>query len=447
MRLFSARKSALWLAPLRPARRAFLALILAGLCPLLALPLAGAADAGDAYLVSGSSLFPPYRVAVANLDIADGKVSGTLSAPAGDPRPALPLSGSLADGALHLVIGTGAERYAVTLSDGETPQFQTWEDALRLPDMEVLTFFRPKDGFSEPALVLQHESEDWCGRVSGGLSVTVRPEALKADAEAPAELADIDVRLVPQEASEGRAKVRDVWGRLRLAGLAGDPVTFDVVVPPGSEAATAKALRALPTVRAVNLPESCGELAIVAVPRSEIMDGAAVSGAKLKSFAEAELSRLMSGAEPTGRTGGKQPYKILDAQVAPDATGQPLFKATITARPSAARGAGEGWDRFTLTLRPLITPADTARSATLLPTVSDVKTAAPSTQMPADATFVPQDDDSVPVAIAHRFVSWLAAGLNSRCAFHTETNFQQPEDGQSCGNTPIDTVQERDDYE
>lgn len=456
MRFFPALPPALAPHPFHLARRRppalprFLAL--AGLCALLGALLgtplgallAGPAHAGDAYMVSGAHLFPPYRVGIANLDISDGRVSGTLAAPAGDPRPPLPLSGSLADGALHLVIGSGAEGYAITLFDGETEQFQTWDEAQRLPEMEVVTFFRPKEGFSEPALVLQHASADWCGRVSGGLAVTLRPEALKADAEAPAAFADLEVRLVPQEASEGRAKVRDVWGRLRLAALDGRPVSFDAVVPPGSEVATAKALRALPLVAAVNLPESCGELAIVAVPRGEIMEGGEVSDSKLKSFAEAQLGRLLSGAAPQGRATGRQPYRILDAAVARDAGGAPVFRATIVARASADRAQGEGWDRFTLALRPLVTPADTARTVTLIPAVGEVRTAPAGAQPPADGAFAAQDDDTVPAAIAHRFVSWLAAGLETRCSFHTETDFQQPEEAQTCGNTSIDTVQERD---
>lgn len=396
------------------------------------------ARAADTYLVEGLPFFAPYRVAIATLDVADGKVSGALAAPAGDPRPSLPVTGSLSGGRLNLTLGTGAEAPTLAFVEAGHDGYVVWAEATPVAGLEEVMLFRPEAGFSAAALGVQHGEEDWCGRFVGGLSVTLRADALKTASKAPAGLAELSVVLAPR-ADGAVATVADLWPRLRLAAASGEDVLFDVIVPVGGEAKQAEAVRRLPLVAAVNLPATCGEMALATIPRTAIMEGDAVSEARLKAFADAVLARFLSGGEPDAATPGRRKFKLSGAQVARGPDGVIHYSARLVGDAEATRlGAGQA-DAFTLTLTPVVTAADTAQTVSLLPAITDLKSAKRAGgNMPADSAFQPVEDEDAPAAIAHRLVSWLAAAEGTHCAFLTQTGFQELENGLSCSNAILD---------
>lgn len=410
--------------------------LLAGLlCAALAPLPAGAAES---YLVQGLPFFAPYRLAVATLDISGDKVSGTLAPPVGDPRPALPLSGSVTDGKLSLAIGSGTDAVTLVFSEDERDPYRLWEEVSPVADLPAVVLFRPGEGFSGAALAVQHADANWCGRFLGGLSVELRADALKASREAPAPLAGLDVAL-SSRAEEATGKLSTVWPRLRLAAMAGTDVIIDVAVPVGSEAKTAEELRRLPQVMAVDLPTSCGEMARVAIPRETLMDGDKVSEAKLKAFADAILPRYLSGAKADASVPGTRKFKLEDAKVVRGPDGLLRYEAKLTGDAEATRlGSGEV-DAFTLTLMPVETVADTAQSISLVPQVKDMKVARRSgSGALSGSAFKAEDDEAVPVAVIHRLVTWLGAVEDTDCAFLTETAFEEPDEALSCSNITLD---------
>ncbi|WP_234052957.1 MULTISPECIES: hypothetical protein [unclassified Xanthobacter] len=411
----------------------------------IAAPGSGA-SAAEQYMTLGLPFFEPYRAAIATLDINGGKVTGTLAAPAGDPRPALPITGTLADGTLKLTVGSGADAYTLSFSEDERGIQQVWDETLAVGDLDRVSFFRPAAGFSSAALAVQHMGDDWCGQVYGGLSVVLRSQSLKSMATPPAALADLDVSATSLSHGAVRAKLKDVWSRLRLAAYDGDDIAIDVAVPVGAEASTAKALRAEPAVAAVTLPNACTEMALAVVPRARISDGGTLSDAKLKSYLEGMLNRLYSGGSAEGGAVGGRKFKLADVSVAKGADGGPVFSARVTAESEASRLARGGWDQFTLSVRPVITATDAADTISLIPAVTDLKTAKKAgAQMPADNAFKPVDDEAMATGIDHRLVSWLAAAENSRCDFLTHAGFDEPEGAYSCSNVSMDDVPHADD--
>lgn len=425
--------------PLRPSQRISGrgALALAAFAGALA---AGPALAADHYMAVGLPFFEPYRVGIVTVEVAGGKATGTLAPPAGDPRPALPVVGTLVNGILNVTVGTGPDAYVLTFNEGERGLHQVWDEATLIGDLDRVTLFRPDADFSQPALALQHIDDNWCGQVYGGLSVVLRSEVLKAGGAAPAALADLDVVVSGPARGAGTAKLKDVWSRLRLAARGGDQVAVDIAVPIGQEADRAKVLRAVPEVTAVGLPNGCTEMAIAVVPRAKVSDGAAVSEAKLKSYLEGALTRLFSGQEADAAGVGTRKFKMDGASVAKDAGGRPVFTARVTADSEATRLEKGSFDQFTLSFMPVVTATDTGSSISLIPTVSGVKTARKSgPQVPPDTAFKPSEDD-LSVAISHRLVSWLAAAEDSRCDFLTRAGFDEPQDGYSCANLTLDAV-------
>ncbi|MEP9352195.1 hypothetical protein ABLE93_01210 [Xanthobacter sp. KR7-65] len=410
---------------------------LAGLVPQAAL-------ATERYMALALPFFEPYRVAIATLEVQGGKVSGTLAPPAGDPRAPLPLSGTLADGALRLTIGQGNDTYTLAFSENQRGLHHIFEEAASIPGLDAVSLFRPEDGFSAAALALQHDSDNWCGRVYGGLTLTLRAAELVRTPAAPAALAELDVVVTPQQGGAVKAKLKDVWSRLRLAARDNEDVSFDVAVPLGSEVRTAQELRRMPQVAAVMLPSLCGEMALVVVSRPKIADGDTVSEAKLKAYGDAMLSRLLSGAPPEATIPGQRKFKLAGA-VVPGEAG-PAYKATITAEAEATRLGRGNWDQFTLLLQPVVTATDTGASISLIPAVSDLRTAKKTgPQPPADNTFRAVDDSAVVATIAQRLVSYIADAEGSRCAFLTQADFEEPDGAISCANLALDDVTHPDD--
>lgn len=410
----------------------------------LAAGIAGAcapAVAAEHYMAVGLPFFSPYRVGIATLEIGNGKVTGTLAPPAGDARPALPVTGALADGVLTLTIGTGTDAYTLSFSEDERGLHQVWDETLAIGDLDRIALFRPAADFSDTALAVQHRGDDWCGQVYGGLSLVLRSEALKSMVAAPAALADFDVTAMSLTHGPVQAKLKDLWSRLRLAARDGDDISIDVAVPLGNEARAAKTLRAGPAVAAVALPNACTEMVLAVIPRDKVSDGGAVSVTKLKAYLQAALNRLLSGGQAEGSSVGGRKFKLSDAAVAKGAEGLPVFTARITADSQATRLESGGWDQFALALRPVVTATDTGETISLIPTVTEVRTAPRSgTQMPADGAFKPVDDEAVAIAITHRLVSWLAAAEGSRCGFLTRAGFDEPEGAYSCTNVALDDV-------
>ncbi len=400
-----------------------------------------AAAAAEHYMTLGLPLFEPYRVGIATLDIDGGKVTGTLAAPVGDPRPALPIIGTVSDGALKLTVGTGSDAYTLGFSEDERGLHQVWEETLSVGDLERVVLFRPSADFSDTALALQHLGEDWCGQVYGGLALVLRAETLKSMASPPAALADLDVSATSLTHGAVKAKLKDLWSRLRLASHGGDDIAIDVAVPVGTEAATAKALRAEPALAAVTLPNACTEMALVVVPKAKLSDGGTVSDVKLKTYLERALNRLLSGAQAEGSSVGGRKFKLSGATVAKGANGVPVFTAQVTGESDAVRLAKGGWDQFTLSVTPVVTATDTGDTLSLIPTVSDVRTAPRSgAQVPPESAFKPVDDEAVSIGITHRLVSWLAAAEGSRCDFLTRAGFDEPDGAYSCTNAALDDV-------
>lgn len=418
--------------------------VAASLCALAAAGILGAAPAraAEQYLTLGFPVFTPYRTAIATLDVKAGKVEGTIAPPAGDPRPAIPVSGSIKDGVLRLTIGSGDKTADVAFVEDERGLHQVWWETGSVPGIDEVLLFRPAAGFSQTALVLQHGAGETCGQLYGGLSLSLKVSALKASPTAPAGIADLEVPLAVHGGGSTATRLKDVWSRLRLASLGADDdvVTFDVAVPLGSEATVAQTARQVPGVAAVTLPNECGETALATVPRASVSEGGTVSEARLKSFLDGLLARLYSGVPPEGRTPGARKFKITNAAVAPDAAGLPAFSATVTAESEASRLAKGSWDQFTLTVRPVVTASDAGDTISLIPAISALKTArkAAGAQIPADSAFAPQEDPGLKAALAQHLVSWIAASEGSRCAFLTRTAFEEPENGLSCGNVILD---------
>ncbi|MFG1478075.1 hypothetical protein V5F53_05335 [Xanthobacter sp. V4C-4] len=424
------------------SRRGALALAVAALAAGAATP----ARSADHYMALGLPFFEPYRVGIATVEVGDDKATGTIAPPAGDPRPALPFTGTLVNGILKVNVGTGADSYVLTFTESERGLHQVWDEATTIGDLERITLFRPAADFSDTALVLQHVDDNWCGQVYGGLSVALRPEVLKSAAAAPAALADLDVAVAGPARGTGTAKLKDVWSRLRLAARGGEDVAVDIVVPIGQEAARAKALRADPAVLTVGLPNACTEMALAVVPRAKVSEGAVVSDAKLKTYLETALGRLLAGAPAEGAAGGARKFKLAGVSVAKGAGGAPVFHATVTGESDATRLEKGSWDQFVLSVQPVVTAADTGDSISLIPTITEVRTARKSgAQMPADSAFKPVDDDAVTAGITHRLVSWLATAEGSRCDFLTRAGFDEPEGAYSCTNQALDDVAHPDD--
>lgn len=418
-----------------------------GLAAALCLGLAcapGGAAAAERYLVSGVPMFAPYPAGIATLDISGGKVTGTLAPPVGDPRAPLPVSGTVADGVLTLTIGSGAEAYTLALVENERGLHRIWEESAVIPGLDPVAVFRPPAGFSEPALALQHDAEESCGLVYGGLTVWLRAQDLAASAAVPAGLADLDVVVVPQQGGTARVKMKDAWSRLRLAARSGDDVSVDIAVPVGAEARMARDIRQVPQVKAVMLPSICGEMALAVVPRAKIADGDKVSEAKLKAYADAMLARLLSGAAPEGGAGQRK-FRLSGGTVAAAESG-PVYRVTVVGESEATRLAKGNWDQFTLTLQPVATAVDAADTLSLIPAVSDLKGVKKSgPQLPADSAFKPLDDSAEVAAITQRIVSWLAAAEKTRCNFQTSAGFDEPEGSLTCDNAVLDAVSHADD--
>ncbi len=405
------------------------------------------AAAAEHYMALGLPFFEPYRVGIATLDINAGKVSGTLAPPAGDPRAPVPVSGTLTDGVLKLTVGSGNEAYDLAFTEDERGLHQIWDETINLGGVDPVNLFRPAGDFSAPALALQHLDESWCGQVYGGLSVVLRASALHATPVAPAALGDLNVPVSSMTHGTGTMKLKDLWSRLRLAAKGDDDdLTVDVVVPVGAEAELAKTLRGDAAVAAVALPNGCSETALAVVPRTRLADGAALSDGKLKTYLEGALNRLYSGLAADGAGIGGRKFKLTGVSVTKGANGMPVFNATVTADTEASRVEKGGWDQFNLSILPLVTATDAGDTMSLIPTITDVKTAKKSgPQLPADAAFKVVDDSAYAAAIAHRLVSWLAAAEGSRCAFLTRSAFDEPDGAYSCTNQVLDDVPHPDD--
>ncbi|UJX46033.1 hypothetical protein [Xanthobacter sp. YC-JY1] len=426
-------------------RRTVLAALSAlALVPALVVAPTAASAASERFMVLGLPFFKPYRAAIATLDVdGAGKVTGTLAPPAGDARAALPVSGTLASGALRLTIGQGDDSYALSFTENQRGLHHIYEETAAIPGLTAVTVFRPEGGFSEPALVLQHDEDNWCGLVTGGLTVDLKAAELGRTPVAPAGLAEIDLVVTPQQGGTAKVKMKDYWSRLRLAARDGDDVSVDVAVPLGTEAKIAQDLRKVPLVATVTLPSLCGEMALAAIPRAKVMEADKVSEAKLKAYGDTMLARVLSGAAPEGGTGTRK-FKVAGA-VVPGEAG-PAYKATVSAESEASRLAKGNWDQFTVLLQPVVTPADTAASVSLVPLVTDLKVAKKAgPQAPADAAFKPADDSSQVAAISHRLVSYIAAAEGTRCSFLTQTAFDEPDGSLSCTNLALDDVSPADD--
>jgi len=404
------------------------------------------AGAAEPFMATGLPFFEPYRIAIVTLDISGGKVTGTVAPPVGDPRAAIPVSGTQADGVLRLTIGEGTQAYSLAFSENQRGLHRILEETASVPGVDAVTLFRPAAGFSEAALALQHDADNWCGALYGALSLQLRAADLTSLPAAPAVLADRDVMVEPQQGGTARVKMKDLWSRLRLAARSGDDVNVEIAVPVGSEAKTAQEIRRVPQVVAVTLPAQCGETVLAVIPRAKIADGDKVSDAKLKSYAEGTLARLLSGGAPEGGAAGQRKFKIQNATVVAGPGGQPMFRATVTGEAEATRLGKGAWDQFTLTLMPLVTATDAADTLSLVPAISDLKGARKSgPQLPADAAFKPVDDSEVSAGISQRLVSWLAAAEGTRCVFLTRVPFDEPEDSLSCTNVAMDEAQLPDD--
>lgn len=426
-----------------PARVGSLAACALAACALAAFAFASGARAAEQhYMATGLPFFDPYRVAIATLDVNGGKVSGTLAAPAGDPRPALPVSGTLADGVLTLTVGSGNEAYNLSFAENQRGLHRIFEETATVPGLDPVVLFRPQAGFAEPALVLQHDAQEWCGSLYGGLTVTLRAADLAAQPAAPAGLAELEAVVEPQHGGSTKVRMKDIWSRLRLAARAGDDLGVEVAVPVGTEAKAAQEIRRIPQVAAVTLPALCGETALVVVPRGKLTDAGKVSELKLKGYADAVLARWLSGAAPDAGSPGPRKFRIDSATAAAGPGGGLVFRATVTGEAEATRLGKGMWDQFTLTLTPLVTATDAADTISLIPSVSDVKAARKSgAQVPADSAFKALDDSEVTAGISLRLISWLAAAERSRCVFLTKMPFDEPDGSLSCANVAMDEVQ------
>lgn len=413
------------------------ALAVALFSSLLAPSYASAAE--EQFMAMGLPFFPPYRVAIAHIDVQDNVVKGMLTPPPGDPRSAVPLAGTITNGVMELTISKGADAYQVHLKQDTRGEQRLWVETGIVPGLEDVLLFRPEDGFSHAALSLQRKNEAWCGLVNGGLAVTLRASDLRNLAKAPGDLAALNVVTVGEHDDVSIVKLEQLWSRLRLAAKTGRDVTFDITVPLGSEAPVAEKIRSLPAVAGVHLPNLCRDMALAVIPSERVMDNGKLNDAKLKHFLEGVLRRQLSGLAADGHGKGGRKFEILDAKVQHGSNGLVLFTSTVIADAAITREES-GWDRFTLEVVPVTTAADAGDTISLLVTVRDVTNARKAgAQIPAASAFSPEDDDDE-AEIAYRLVTWIADSEKSRCAFITTTGFSQPEDGFSCSQLMLDDV-------
>ncbi len=396
--------------------------------------------AAQQYMAVGLPFFPPYRVAIANLEVQGNSVKGAITPPAGDPRGALPLSGSIADGVMKLSINHGNEVYQVHLKKDVRDEQLLWVETGIIPGLEDVLFFRPEGGFSHTALSLQRKNEAWCGLVHGGLAVTLRASDLRNMARAPGDLAALNVVVVSDNDAIKTEKLETIWSRLRMAAKSGRDVTFDIAVPVGSEAPVAEKIRSLPAVSGVHLPNLCREMALVVVPSARVMAKGPLDEDKFKDYVSGILRRQLAGLPPAeGGAASPHTFQLDDVKVTRKGTLPPQFSAHVTADAAVTRGA-TGWDRFTLEVTPVMTAADEGDTISLLVVARDlVSVRKSSAQIPPASAFRDQPDEAE-AEIAYRLVTWLAEAEDTRCAFITTTGFSQPEEGFACNSLMLDDV-------
>ncbi|MGQ3676341.1 hypothetical protein ACT6QH_12685 [Xanthobacter sp. TB0139] len=412
---------------------------LAGLMPF------STAWAAEQYMAKGAPFFPPYRTAIVTFDVQeDGHIRGTLASPKGDPRSALQLKGKRDGSVMELTIGKGGEEVHLKLLRSERDGQEVWGEADYIPGVEDVVLFRPQAGFSDAGRAIQHINDDWCGVLVGGLSVTLHATSLRSMDEPPPDLEALNVVLSSSDGELHTAKMKALWDRLRLAALGGKDVRLDIAVPVGSEAGVAEAVRGLPAVVAVGLPNNCREMALVSVPRPRIMDGDTISDTKLKTYLEEVLARQLSGGDPEEEASGKQRYALAGAKVERNANNQPVFTATLTVG-AEVTGLEKGmWSRFQLAVQPVVTAVDTAETISLLVTVSNVAEAQGKktrhAPVPAAEDFKPQESAEEAAALSQKIVSWLAQAEKTHCSFVSAAYHEDAEDNQSCTNPVRDDL-------
>lgn len=404
---------------------------------LLAPSYASAAE--EQFMAVGLPFFPPYRAAIAHIDVQGNVVKGMLAPPPGDPRNAVPLNGTITNGVMDLTVNKGADSYQVQLKQDTRGEQRLWVETGIVPGIEDVLLFRPEDGFSHAALSLQRKNEAWCGLINGGLAVTLRASDLRNLAKPPADLAALNVVTVGEHDDVSIVKLEHVWSRLRLAAKTGRDVTFDIVVPVGSEAPVAEKIRSLPAVGGVHLPNLCRDMALAVIPSERVMDAGKLNDDKLKLYLEGALRRQLSGLTPDGGGKGGRKFELSNGKVQRTGNGLPLFTGTIIADAAITRGES-GWDKFVLDVVPVTTAADAGDTISFLVTVRDVANARKTgAQIPAASAFSKEDDDDA-AAIAYRLVTWMADAENTRCAFITTSGFNQPEEGFACDSLMLDDV-------
>lgn len=399
-----------------------------------------AAAAEQQYMAVGLPFFPPYRVAIVKLEMHDASVKGALSPPVGDPRPSLPLSGTVNKGLMELSITKGNEVYKVQLRQEDRGEQKLWVETGIVPGLEDVQLFRPDGGFSHPALALQRKNEAWCGLVHGGLAVTLRASDLRNMAHAPGDLASLNVVIVGADNMVKTVKLENVWTRMRMAAKSGHDVTFDITVPVGSEAPVAEKIRSLPAVAGVHLPNLCREMALAVIPSAKVMENGQLNDDRFRSYVTGILERQLAGQPPQeDKKARLRKFVISDVKIERKGTQPPRFSATITADAAATRGA-TGWDQFTLQITPVMTAADEEGTISLLVDVLDLRsTGKASAQIPAASAFHDQPDEAE-AELAYHLVTWLAEAEDTRCAFTTTTSFSQPEEGFTCASLMLDDV-------
>ncbi|MGE4373603.1 MAG: hypothetical protein AB7E29_12040 [Xanthobacter sp.] len=415
------------------------ALVLAALSPF------STAWGAEQYMAKGAPFFPPYRIALVTLDVQEGgHIKGAIAPPKGDPRSPLPLNGKLDGDTMDLTIGKGGEEVHLKLLRSERSGQVVWGEADYIPGVEDVVLFRPQAGFSDAGRAIQHLTDDWCGVLVGGLSVTLHATSLRSMSAPPADLETLNVVLSSSDGEVHTAKMKVLWDRLRLAALGGKDVRVDIAVPIGSEAGVAEAVRSLPAVVAVGLPNNCREMALVSVPRPRIMDGDKISDTKLKTYLEEMLVRQLSGGDPAEGALGKQRYELAQAKVERNSNNHPVFTATLTASADVT-GLEKGmWSRFQLAVQPVVTAADTAETFSLLVSVSDVSEAqgkkTRNAPVPEAEAFKPVDNGEAAAALSQKVVSWLAQAEKTHCSFVSAAYHEDAEDALSCTNPVRDDL-------
>lgn len=408
------------------------------LCTGVLMP-ATARAAEEQFMAVGLPFFPPYRAAIAHIEIHGDTVKGMLTPPPGDPRNAVPLNGTIAKGVMDLTVNKGADSYQVQLKQDTRGEQKLWVETGLVPGIEDVLLFRPEEGFSHPALSLQRKNEAWCGVVSGGLAVTLRASDLRNLAKPPPDLAALNVVTLGEHDDVSIVKLDQVWSRLRLAAKTGRDVTFDIVVPVGSEAPVAEKIRSLPAVGGVHLPNMCRDMALAIIPSERVLDDGKLNDDKLKLYLEGVLRRQLSGLAADGGGKGGRKFELQNAKMQRTANGLPLFTATIIADAALTRGE-IGWDRFSLEVIPVTTAADAGDTISFLVAVRDVANVHKAgAQIPAASAFS-KEDEADAAAIAYRLVTWMAAAEKTRCAFISTSGFNQPEEGFTCNSLMLDDV-------